>query len=45
MVFLISNKAISGLLGGIEVSYAPVHSYNILAITHVLGFVSDLGNN
>ena len=24
-------------------SYSPVHSYNILAITHVLGFASDLG--
>ena len=27
------------------VGYKIVHSYNILVITHVLGFTSDLGNN
>ena len=43
--FLVSNKATSGLLGGIEASYTPVRSYNILVITRVLGFASDLGNN
>ena len=43
--FSVSNKATSGLLGGKEVSYTPVHLYNILVITCVLGFASDLGNN
>ena len=41
-MFSVSNKATSGLLGGIEVSYTPVHSYNILVITCVLGFALDL---
>lgn len=31
-------------VGGIEVSYIPLHSYNILVITLILGFPSDLGN-
>ena len=26
-------------------SYTPVHSYNILIITHVLSSASDLGDN
>ena len=43
--FSVSNKTTSGLLGGIEVSYTPVHLYNILVVTRVLGFASDLGNN
>ena len=43
--FSVSNKATSGLLGGIEISYTLVHLYNILVITHVLGFASDLGDN
>ena len=43
--FSVSNKATSGLLGGIEASYTPVHSYNILDITRIFGFASDLGNN
>ena len=45
--FSVNNKATSSLLGGIEVSYPPVHSYNILVITCVLGFALqlDLGNN
>ena len=33
------------LLSGVQASYTPVHSYNILVITHVLGFISDLGDN
>ena len=43
--FSVSNKATSDLLGGIEVSYTPVHLYNILVITRILGFALDLGNN
>ena len=35
----------SGLLGGIEPSYTPVHSYNILVITQVRGEAEDVGNN
>ena len=31
------NKATSGLLDEIEVSYIPVHSYNILVIIRRLG--------
>jgi len=41
----IKNQPNRTLVSGIYNSYAPVHSYNILAITHVLGFASDLGNN
>ena len=43
--FSADSKATSGLLGGVEASYTPVHLYNILIITHVLGLASDLGNN
>ena len=39
------SKATSGLLGGIEASYTPVHLYNMLVITHVLDFTLYLGNN
>ena len=42
-----TRKTTRGLLDGIEVSYTPVHSYNILqlVITCVLGFALDSGNN
>ena len=43
--FSADSKATSGLLGGIESTYTPVHSYNVLVITHVLGLVLDLGNS
>ena len=43
--FSVSNKTTSGLLDGIEASYTPVHSYNILVITQVRGEAEDAGNN
>ena len=43
--FSVNNKVTSSLLGGIEASYIPVHSYNILVIIRILSFASDLGNN
>ena len=30
---------------GVQASYTPVHLHNILVITRVLGFASDLGDN
>ena len=46
MHFLVSNKATNGLLGGIEVSYTQVHSYNIAVaiIFVVVYFIAVLYN-
>ena len=33
------------LFNEIQDSYTPEHSWNILVITRVLGFASDLGDN
>jgi len=41
----IENQPNRTSVSGIYNSYTPVHSYNILVITRVFGFASDLGNN
>ena len=41
----IENQPNRTLVSGIYNSYTPVHLYNVLVITCVLGFASDLGNN
>ena len=39
---VLSRKTVKYLLGGIEVSYTLVHSYNILVITRILSLALDL---
>ena len=41
-IYRTKNHPNRRLFTGVQASYTPVHLYNILVITHVLGFASDL---